>query len=66
MPTLLCVDCKHCVWVESVDLVTPFCDNPATKTDMFDVPIGFLSETAKACALFETAEQKDRLLVPSL
>ena len=66
MDELLCVDCKHCVWVQSVDLTTPFCDNPATKTDVFDVPIGFLNETSRACVLFETAEQKEKFLVPSL
>ena len=68
MLELLCVNCKHCVWIErkADPNISPFCDNPRTKVAPFNPPIGALVEIDEACPLFEPAEQTDRVLVAAI
>jgi hypothetical protein len=68
MQELLCVNCKHCVWIErkADPNISPFCDNPETKVAPFNPGISYLIEISKACPLFEPAEQTERVLVASM
>jgi hypothetical protein len=62
-----CRDCVFCIYIESIDDQIPFCSADETKGPPFEVPIGFLDEERSiACMFFQSAGQRERVLVPSL